>query len=110
MTTVSCVRFVDRAGAASRPRTGEHWVSRKVGANGIVCVSWQQVSVGVHRAGARCDVHVDGDLLRFWIGNELVKTAARTSRGEVRNNEPPAPADRPNHHTECQGSPDTETL
>jgi hypothetical protein len=35
--------------------------------------------------GARCDVHVDGDLLRFWIGNELVKTAARTSRGAVRN-------------------------
>jgi transposase InsO family protein len=66
-------------------RTGEHWVSRKVCANGIVCVSWQQVSVGVHRAGARCDVHVDGDLLRFWIGDELVKTAARTSRGEVRN-------------------------
>ncbi|MDT7760083.1 MAG: hypothetical protein QOH27_5981 [Mycobacterium sp.] len=28
---------------------------------------------------------VDGDLLRFWIGDELVKTAARTSRGEVRN-------------------------
>jgi hypothetical protein len=66
-------------------RTGEHWVSRKVCANGIVCVSWQQVSVGVHRAGSRCDVHVDGDLLRFWIGSELVKTAARTSRGEVRN-------------------------
>jgi hypothetical protein len=30
-------------------------------------------------------VHVDGDLLRFWIGDQLVKTAARTSRGEVRN-------------------------
>jgi transposase InsO family protein len=71
--------------AGTADRAGEHWVSRKVCANGIVCVSWQQVSVGVHRAGARCDVHVDGDLLRFWIGDELVKTAARTSRGEVRN-------------------------
>jgi hypothetical protein len=30
-------------------------------------------------------VHVDGDLLRFFIGNDLVKTAARTSSGEVRN-------------------------
>jgi hypothetical protein len=47
--------------------------------------SWQQVSVGRHRAGDRCDVHVDGDLLRFWIGDELVKTAARTSTGTVRN-------------------------
>jgi transposase InsO family protein len=66
-------------------RDGTDWVSRRVGANGVVCVAWQQVSVGRHYAGARCDVHVDGELLRFWIGDDLVKTAARTSRGEVRN-------------------------
>jgi hypothetical protein len=42
--------------------------------NGIVCVSWQQVSGGVHRAGARCNVHVNGELLRLWIGDEIVKT------------------------------------
>jgi transposase InsO family protein len=66
-------------------RTGDDWVSRRVCSNGIVCVSWQQVCVGRHHAGARCDVHVDGELLRFFIGDELVKTAARTSRGEVRN-------------------------
>jgi len=66
-------------------RTGDNWVSRRVCSNGIVCVSWQQVSVGRHHAGQRCDVHVDGDLLRFWIGDDLVKTAARTSRGQVRN-------------------------
>ena len=28
--------------------------------------------------------HVDGDVLRFGIGDTLVKTAARTSTGEVR--------------------------
>jgi integrase-like protein len=72
------------AGPAS-DRTGDDWVSRRVGSNGIVCVSWQQVCVGRHHAGARCDVQVDGDLLRFWIGDQLVKTAARTSCGEVRN-------------------------
>jgi transposase InsO family protein len=66
-------------------RTSDDWVSRRVGANGIVCVSWQQVCVGRHHAGARCDVHVDGELLRFFIGDDLVKTAARTSCGEVRN-------------------------
>lgn len=66
-------------------RSGGDWVSRRVCADGVVSVSWQQVSVGRHYAGARCDVHVDGDLLRFWIGNELFKTAARTSRGTVRN-------------------------
>jgi transposase InsO family protein len=66
-------------------RTGSDWVSRRVTTNGVVCVSWQQVSLGRHYAGSRCDVHVDGDLLRFFIGDDLVKTAARTSNGEVRN-------------------------
>lgn len=66
-------------------RSGDDWVSRRVTTNGVVSVAWQQVCVGAHHAGARCDVHVDGDLLRFFIGDDLVKTAARTSRGEVRN-------------------------
>jgi hypothetical protein len=70
---------------AGADRSGEGWVSRKVGANGVVCVSWQQVCIGAHYAAARCDVHVDGDLLRFWVGDKLVKTAARTSTGAVRN-------------------------
>ena len=87
-------RFVPAAAApapsamtapAGADRTGDDWVSRRVCDNGIVCVSWQQVSVGRHYGGARCDVHVDGDLLRFWIGDQLVKTAVRTSHGEVRN-------------------------
>ncbi len=66
-------------------RCGDDWVSRRVCSNGVVCVSWQQVSIGRHHAGQRCDVHVDGELLRLWIGDDLVKTAARTSTGEVRN-------------------------
>lgn len=66
-------------------RGGSDWVSRRVTSNGVVCVSWQQVSLGRYYAGSRCDVHVDGELLRFYIGDVLVKTAARTSEGEVRN-------------------------
>jgi transposase InsO family protein len=66
-------------------RDGQDWVSRRVTTNAVVSVAWQQVCVGAHYAGARCDVHVDGELLRFWIGDQLVKTAARTSHGEVRN-------------------------
>jgi transposase InsO family protein len=65
-------------------RDGNDWVSRKVGANGIVCVSWQQVSVGKQRAGERCDVLVTDQLMQFWIGAELLKTVTRTSSGEVR--------------------------
>jgi transposase InsO family protein len=66
-------------------RTGDDWVSRRVTTNGVVSVAWQQVCLGAHHAGARCDVHIDGDLLRFFIGDDLVKTAARTNRAEVRN-------------------------
>ena len=66
-------------------RSGPDWVARKVATNGVVCVSWQQVSVGVHRAGERCDVLVGPESLQFWIGNELLRTVARTSTGPVRN-------------------------
>lgn len=65
-------------------RDGEAWVARKVCSNGIVCVSWQQVSVGKHHAGQRCDVWVTPELLQFWVGDELLKTVKRTSTGEVR--------------------------
>ncbi|SOJ56074.1 hypothetical protein MSIMFB_03550 [Mycobacterium simulans] len=66
-------------------RIGDDWVSRRVTTNGVVSVAWQQVCVGSHYAGSRCDVHVDGQLLRLFIGDDLVKTVARISRGEVRN-------------------------
>ncbi len=71
--------------SAGVDRDGQDWVSRRVTTNGVVSVAWQQVCVGAHYAGARCDVHVDGELLRFFIGDDLVKAAARTSGGEVRN-------------------------
>jgi transposase InsO family protein len=70
--------------ALAPDRTGEEWVARKVGPNGVVCVSWQQVSVGKHYAGQRCDVHVGRDLLQFWVGADLLKTITRNSSGEVR--------------------------
>jgi transposase InsO family protein len=70
--------------ALTPDRSAEDWVARKVGRNGVVCVSWQQVSVGKHHAGQRCDVHVGRDLLQFWVGSELLKTVQRTSSGEVR--------------------------
>ena len=82
------------AGAAHRERTpepdrtGADWVARKVSTVGVVCVSWQQVSVGVHHAGERCDVLVGPDTLQFWIGNELLRTVRRASTGPVRNKRP----------------------
>ena len=64
-------------------RDGDGWVSRRVGPNGIVCVSWQQVSVGKPRAGQRCDVLV-ADQLHSGSVTSLRKTVTRTSTGEVR--------------------------
>ncbi|MBW8171496.1 IS481 family transposase [Ornithinimicrobium sp. Arc0846-15] len=69
-------------------RTGPDWVTRKVSTVGVVCVSWQQVSVGRHRAGERCDIHVGEEVLQFWIGNDLLRTVARQSKGPVRNKRP----------------------
>ena len=59
-------------------------MTRKVAANGVVCVGWQQVSVGKHYGGSACNVLVTDGVLQFWVGNELLKTVARTCRGEVR--------------------------
>jgi transposase InsO family protein len=69
---------------ATAERGGSDWVSRRVSTNGVVTVSWQQVCIGTVHAGEQCDVHVDGDLLRLWIGDQLVKTVARANRKEVR--------------------------
>ena len=81
--------------ARATDRTGDGWISRKVGRNGVVCVNWQQVSVGKHRAGSRCDVLVSDQLLQFWIGAELMKTVTRTGSGEVRKKH--AQGARPRH-------------
>ncbi|MDQ3664349.1 MAG: IS481 family transposase [Actinomycetota bacterium] len=70
--------------ALSHQRSGDTWISRRAGGNGVVCVSWQQVCVGKHRAGRRIDVFVGPELLQFYDGDELLKTVTRTSRGEVR--------------------------
>jgi hypothetical protein len=76
-------------------RNGEQWVCRKVASNGIVSVGYQQVSVGKHYGGSACDVLVTDGLLQFWVGNELLKTVARTSKGAVRKLHADGMAPRP---------------
>jgi transposase-like protein len=65
-------------------RDGEEWVARKVAANGLVCVDWQQVSVGKHFGGNACNVLVSDRTLQFWVGGELLKTVARRRSTPVR--------------------------
>ena len=76
------------ASALSSERGGSDWVSRKIAANGIICVAWQEISCGKHRAGRRVDVHVEGKTLQIWDGDELLKTVLRTSGKEVRKKRP----------------------
>ena len=65
-------------------RAGSDWIARKVAANGIISVAWQEINCGKNRAGHRVDVHLDGRKLEIWDGDDLIKTALRTSDKEVR--------------------------
>jgi hypothetical protein len=70
--------------ALSAKRRGDGWISRRVAANGIISVAWQQISCGKHRAGRTLDVHLDGPTLQIWDGEELLKTVLRANQKEVR--------------------------
>jgi transposase InsO family protein len=80
------------AALAGPVRDGDDWVSRRVAANGVICVAYQQLSVGTHRAGEVVDVHLTGRLLEIWDRNALLKTVVRTSEGQVRKKRASKPA------------------
>ena len=73
---------------------GQQWVSRRVAVNGVVCVAWQQISVGKVHAGEQCDVLVDGDVLRLYIADQLVKTIARVNTKQIRKKNASVPGGR----------------
>ena len=50
----------------------------------MISVSWQQICLGKAAAGHAVDVHVTDQVIQVWDGNQLLKTVARTSSGEVR--------------------------
>jgi hypothetical protein len=47
-------------------------------------VAWQEISCGKHRGGHRVDVHLQGQFMQIWDGDELIKTVLRTNQKEVR--------------------------
>ncbi len=65
---------------------------RRVAANGIVCVGWQQVSVGKHRHGENIDVRATERLLEFWSSSNLIRTVVRESEGDIRKKRASRPA------------------
>lgn len=90
-------RFARRAVPARTPlvagpdRSGDEWVARRAGSNGVISVSWQQICLGRAAAGHNVDVHVSERVLQVWDGNQLLKTVARNSRGEVRKKKASVP-------------------
>jgi leucine-zipper of insertion element IS481 len=73
--------------SAPRPDpTGEHWVARRVSTVGVDCVGYQQDCIRQSYASSACDVLVTDGTLDYWVGNELVKTEARQTKGEIRKN------------------------
>lgn len=71
-------------GALLEERSGEDWISRRVTTNGVISVAWQEISCGKHRAGHRVDIHLQGQVMQIWDGQELLKTVLRTNDKEVR--------------------------
>ena len=83
-------------------RSGPEWVARRAGANGVVSVNWQQVCLGAAAAGHNIDVHLAGEVMQFWDGPELLKTAARKNTGPVRKKRASVPGSRSRNRRGCQ--------
>ena len=70
------------------------WVARRASKLGVVCVSWQQVCLGVAAAGRNIDVWVTQDVMQFFDGDQLLRTEQRTNNGEVRKKRASVPGGR----------------
>jgi hypothetical protein len=96
----------------SRPEHGRGdgtWVARRASAVGVVCVSWQQVCLGVAAAGRSIDVWVTEEVLQFYDGDQLIRTEQRNTTGEVRDKRAQVPGGRRSKSAnECQGSTEVD--
>jgi len=73
-------------------RSGDDWIQRTVGSNGIISVAWQVFSVGKHHGGEIVDVHVTDGVLEVWSGTDLIKSVVRTTKGDIRKKRAQHPA------------------
>jgi transposase InsO family protein len=91
-------------GALGTKRTGDDWINRRVAVNGVISVAWQIISVGKHYGGQTVDVHVGDRLIEIWLGDDVIKSVARTTKGEIRKKR----AQRPTITNRRQGSPEKD--
>jgi transposase InsO family protein len=84
-------------GTSARPnadRDDGFWVVRRASPVGVVCVNWQQVSLGVAAAGHIIDVWVTEQSMQFYDDQHLLKTTERSTRGEVKQRNVQVPGGR----------------
>jgi transposase InsO family protein len=91
---VTQIRPTTRVGRPAEDRPDGTWITRRASAVGVVCVSWQQVCLGVAAAGRPIDVWVTDNVLQFYDGDQLLRTQKRESAGEVRVKRSTAPQRR----------------
>ena len=102
---VTTLRPPAGSGRPGQDRPDGIWVTRRASAVGVVCVSWQQVCLGVAAAGRPVDVWVTDQVLQFYDGDQLLRTEKRTSAGEVRVKRSQAPQRRPRVQTSVMDQP-----
>ena len=95
VTRIRAATSPSRTGRPAEDRPDGTWVTRRASAVGVVCVSWQQVCLGVAAAGRPIDVWVTENVLQFYDGDQLLRTQKRDSTGEVRVKRSTAPQRRP---------------
>ncbi len=76
--------IVSSARSSTQPTSTGTWVARRIGGNGVICIAWQQISIGRHKAGLDVDVLVTDSMIHIYYKEELLKTALRSNSKEVR--------------------------
>jgi len=85
-TPASRFQSVDAPSRVPAPlpdRSGERSPARSHATGSSALAGSRSASARTTAAGA-CNVLVTDALLQFWVGNELLKTVARTSTGDIR--------------------------
>ena len=102
---VTVLRTTSGPGRPEAGRGDGTWVARRASAVGVVCVNWQQVCLGAAAAGHNIDVWVTDQVLQFYDGDQLLRTEARSTPGEVRVRRAQVPGGARNLKTSVRDQP-----
>jgi hypothetical protein len=99
--------------AVARPpapeRNGDQWVTRSVSRNGVVCVGWEQVSVGKNYSGSACNVLVTDHVLQFGWATSCSRRWPAPAQARFARSAPAGRRGGRNSTWECQVSTGTDS-